>query len=168
MAIFCSFLHTKMLFIYLCLWWTKSVTRLWSFFMRSVFIGQCDDWLALRDFHCSISPSIGGIERPSPFQPRTSSVFLATELNGTWKKVGLWGKEDTGRGLQGGPTEINPGKWSIFLCCLIFLVSHISNIIWNTSISGVKSGWTSLYSWFFSFGLQLALVWVLAYFLQIV
>ena len=41
-------------------------------------------------------------------------------------------------------------KWKYFICCLkhlfLFLVGHHSNSIWNTSISGVKSSCTSLYT----------------------
>ena len=40
-------------------------------------------------------------------------------------------------------------KLKYFTCCLIdlflFLAWHLSNSIWNTSISGVNSSWTSLY-----------------------
>ena len=46
--------------------------------------------------------------------------------------------------LQGGPTELYTGNWSICICCLrvhfLYFVWHLSNSIWNTSISDVKSG----------------------------
>ena len=42
-----------------------------------------------------------------------------------------------------GPTELNSGNWSI-LYADRYLFRHLSNSIWNTSTSGVKSSWTSL------------------------
>ena len=44
--------------------------------------------------------------------------------------------------VQGGPTENYSGNWSILY--VVLLVWHLSNSIWNTSISGVKYSWTSV------------------------
>ena len=52
--------------------------------------------------------------------------------------------------VQGGPSELNSGNGGIVcIRCLMdifqILVCHLSNSIGNTSISGAKSSWTSLY-----------------------
>ena len=51
--------------------------------------------------------------------------------------------------VRGGPTEFYSENWSIIYAVseisFYFLVWHFSNSIWNSSISSVKSSWTSLY-----------------------
>ena len=54
------------------------------------------------------------------------------------------------RGLEQHYLEPDVQSGPIVLCVLfnrsfIFLLQHLSNIIYNTSISGVRSSWTSLY-----------------------
>ena len=101
----------------------------------------------------------------SPFtiSPRTHSIFSSSnELVGwtplsseTMKKNRLGANcfvDGVGREGEEGTVQFAwwPNwKWRYYICCLIDVElkteSYLSNSTWNTSISGVKSSWTSLY-----------------------
>ena len=51
--------------------------------------------------------------------------------------------------VQGGPTEIYSGNWSIFYAVweISFYFLYVSPTDYNTYISGVKCSWTSLYTY---------------------